>query len=66
MLPKVKDHAPATSIVTTLAQEKQFNTFFRLTSAGVIARLREKFPDLPEHPDAKTVFVKLRELRNKW
>ena len=25
-----------------------------------------EFPDLPERPDAKTVFVKLRELRNKW
>ena len=22
--------------------------------------------DLPEHPDPKTVFVKLRELRNRW
>ena len=22
--------------------------------------------DLPERPDAKTVFVKLRELRNRW
>ncbi len=29
-------------------------------------RLREAFPDLPEHPDQKTVFLKLRELRNKW
>lgn len=66
LLPKVKDHDPATSIITTLKEEKQFNTFFRLTSPGVIARLREKFPDLPEQPDAKTVFVKLRELRNKW
>jgi hydroxyacylglutathione hydrolase len=28
--------------------------------------LREAFPDLPENPDEKTVFVKLRELRNKW
>jgi len=28
--------------------------------------LREEFPDLPEQPDPKTVFVKLRELRNKW
>ncbi len=44
----------------------RFNTFFRLTSASVIARLREAFPDLPETPDAKTVFVKLRELRNTW
>lgn len=66
LLPKVTGHDPATSVVTTLKEEKQFNTFFRLTSPGVIAKLRDKFPDLPEQPDAKTVFVKLRELRNKW
>jgi hydroxyacylglutathione hydrolase len=66
LLPKVTGHDPATSVVTTLAEEKQFNTFFRLTSASVIARLRERFPDLPEEPDAKTVFVTLRELRNSW
>jgi hydroxyacylglutathione hydrolase len=66
LLPKVTAHDPASSIVTTLAQEKQFNTFFRLGSPGVIARLREQFPELPERPDARTVFTKLRELRNKW
>jgi hydroxyacylglutathione hydrolase len=38
----------------------------RLTSPAVIDRLREDFPDLPDRPDAKTVFVKLRELRNRW
>jgi hydroxyacylglutathione hydrolase len=38
----------------------------RLDSPGVIARLREEFPELPDQPDAKTVFTKLRELRNKW
>jgi len=32
----------------------------------VIARLREKFPELPEQPDTETVFLKLRELRNSW
>jgi len=32
----------------------------------VIAKLRAVFPDLDEHPDEKTVFVKLRELRNRW
>ena len=51
---------------TTLAEERTFNTFFRLGSASVIAKLREAFPDLPEGPDARTVFFKLRELRNKW
>ncbi|MEO8858669.1 MAG: hydroxyacylglutathione hydrolase [Burkholderiaceae bacterium] len=66
LLPAVASHDPATSIVATLAQEKQHNTFFRLTNASVIAKLRESFPDLPENPDAKTVFIKLRELRNTW
>ncbi len=65
-LPRVADHDPAASAVTTLGEEKQFNTFLRLGSPGVIAKLRESFPDLPEQPDAKTVFTKLRELRNKW
>lgn len=66
LLPSVTGHDPATSVVTTLAEEKQFNTFFRLTSPAVIERLRQSFPDLPARPDAKTVFVRLRELRNKW
>jgi hydroxyacylglutathione hydrolase len=52
--------------VTTLGLEKRINTFFRLQNPAVIARLREKFPDLPERPDARTVFVRLRELRNRW
>ena len=66
LLPQVTRHDPATSVVTTLADERRFNTFFRLSSASVIARLRERFPDLPEAPDARTVFTKLRELRNSW
>ncbi len=66
LLPTVAGHDPAKSVITTLQQEKQHNSFFRLTSAGVIAKLRESFPDLPEQPDARTVFVKLRELRNQW
>jgi hydroxyacylglutathione hydrolase len=66
LLPRVAGQDPATSMVTTIAEEKAFNTFFRLTSPGVIAKLRESFPDLPEQPDARTVFIKLRELRNSW
>ena len=31
-----------------------------------VALLREAFPDLPDNPDPKTVFLRLRELRNKW
>jgi len=66
LLREVGSQDPAKAKVTTLALEKEINTFFRLTSPSVIARLRESFPDLPDQPDAKTVFVKLRELRNSW
>ncbi|MDO8250431.1 MAG: hydroxyacylglutathione hydrolase [Rhodoferax sp.] len=66
LLPSVVAHDPAASAVTTLAQEKQVNTFLRLNSPSVIARLRDDFPDLPDAPDARTVFSKLRELRNQW
>jgi hydroxyacylglutathione hydrolase len=38
----------------------------RLDSPGVIARLREEFPELAQQPDARTVFTRLRELRNTW
>ncbi|MGH8241059.1 MAG: hydroxyacylglutathione hydrolase C-terminal domain-containing protein, partial [Steroidobacteraceae bacterium] len=52
--------------VTTLVEEKRVNTFFRLQSPAIIQRLREAFPDLDAQPDARTVFVRLRELRNRW
>ena len=57
---------PAAAKVTTLAEEKRINSFFRLRNPQLIARLREKFPDLGEQPDARSVFVRLRELRNRW
>jgi hydroxyacylglutathione hydrolase len=66
ILPAMEAQDPAKPLVTTLALEKAINTFFRLTSSSVIQHLREAFPDLPDEPDPKTVFLKLRELRNKW
>jgi len=66
LLPAVSGHDPVTMHVTTLDEEKRINTFLRLSSPSVIAKLREAFPDLPARPDAKTVFLKLRELRNSW
>ncbi len=66
LLPGVTGHDPATSIVTTLRDEKQHNSFFRLSSPTIIAKLRESFPDLPEQPDPQTVFTRLREMRNQW
>ena len=66
MLDKLSGQDPDNAFVSTLEVERQVNTFFRLTSPAVIAALRESFPDLPEKPDPRTVFLKLRELRNKW
>jgi len=66
LLARARAQDPADAVVTTLGEEKRVNTFFRLQNPEVIARLRESFPTLGAHPDARTVFLKLRELRNKW
>lgn len=66
LLEAVKTQDPNRALVSTLALEKEVNTFFRLYSPTVIAKLRQAFPDLPDDPDPKIVFVKLRELRNSW
>jgi hydroxyacylglutathione hydrolase len=62
----LQDQDPGHAMVTSLELEKEINTFFRLRSPSVIARLRAAFPDLPDEPDPRTVFLKLRELRNSW
>ncbi len=66
LLADVAEQDPNAPLVSTLALEKEINTFFRLHSPSVIRALREAFPDLPDEPDPKTVFLKLRELRNSW
>ena len=66
MLVEIENQDPNNALVTTLSMEREFNTFFRLSSRTVIERLRQDFPNLPDNPDRKTVFLKLRELRNQW
>ena len=66
LLDSACEQAPESMKVTTLGEEKRINTFFRLQSPTVIAGLRAAFPDIGEQPDARTVFLRLRELRNKW
>ena len=66
MIRDYADQDPDDALVTTLAQERKMNTFFRLDSPSVIARLQEDFPEIGDDPDPRTVFLKLRELRNNW
>ena len=54
------------ALVTTIGQERDINTFFRLDSPSVIAKLQEQFPEIGDSPNPRTVFLKLRELRNSW
>lgn len=66
LLERVSGQDPDAPYVSTMAVEAEVNTFLRLRSPSVVARLRESFPDLPDAPDERTVFLKLRELRNGW
>ncbi len=66
LLEKCKNQDPAHALLTTLGQEKEINTFFRLQSPTIVAKLAEEFPEIGDNPDARTVFLKLRELRNSW
>lgn len=66
LLEELKDQDPNNAKITTLGEERQINTFLRLDSASIAAGLKEQFSDLPDTPDEKSVFLKLRELRNNW
>jgi hydroxyacylglutathione hydrolase len=66
LLQRARDQDPAAAVVTTLGQEKLINAFLRLQNPEVIEGVRKSFPELGAHPDPRTVFLKLRELRNSW
>ena len=57
---------PHQAIITTLGIEKEINTFFRLENPSVIKTLQKDFSTLTETPNPQEVFLRLRELRNKW
>lgn len=66
LLASVQDRDGAAAPITTLGEERRINTFFRLQQPAVIDGLRAIFPGMPEKPEARAVFLKLRELRNRW
>jgi len=66
LLTQVQHQDPHNPLVTTLHQEKMVNPFFRLTSKTIIEKLKHSFPDLPEAPEPKDVFLALRKLRDQW
>lgn len=50
--------------ITTIGEEKTYNPFMRLDDPNIISGLKKSNPDMSDDP--KSVFVKLRELRNSW
>ena len=66
LLAAIRHQDPDQAMVSTLAMEKEMNVFFRLQNPSVIAALRQEFPGIGEQPSPRTVFLKLRELRNSW
>lgn len=66
LMAEIGNQDPNNALVSTLGLEKEINAFFRLHNPTVMARISETFPEVGENPDPKTVFLKLRELRNSW
>jgi hydroxyacylglutathione hydrolase len=66
MIGEYENQDPDDALVTTLGQEKEVNTFLRLQHSSVVEQLLEDYPEMGEKPDARAVFLKLRELRNNW
>ncbi|MBT5428872.1 MAG: hydroxyacylglutathione hydrolase [Rhodospirillaceae bacterium] len=66
LLIELENHDPNQAIITNIGLEREINTFLRLNNDNIINKLRERFSDLPDILDEKTVFIKLRELRNTW
>ncbi len=66
LLTSLGNYDPANAIVTTLAEEFEINTFFRLEQTSLVEKLQSDFPEIGDSPSRETVFLKLRELRNSW
>ena len=66
LLDTAKSQDPHKAMVTTIALEREINTFFRLENPSVISTLKKDFPALGEAPTPREVFLRLRELRNNW
>ena len=50
--------------LSTIGEEKLYNPFMRYDNEDIIANLKDKHPDMDTDP--RSVFTKLRELRNNW
>ncbi len=66
LLDEVMDQDLNQPLVTTMGLEKQINCFLRLGNSEIIENLYASVEGFPQSPQAKDVFLALRELRNHW
>ena len=50
--------------LSTIGEEKTYNPFFRLNESSIVDNLKAEHSFRSD--DEKSVFIKLRELRNNW
>jgi len=66
MLEKLRGQDPHHAHITSMAEERRVNSFFRLTNATIITKLKQENTLQSDQPEPREVFKALRELRNHW
>ncbi|MGI9534050.1 MAG: hydroxyacylglutathione hydrolase [Thermodesulfobacteriota bacterium] len=61
---KIESINGSEEVLSTIGEERKYNPFMRFDNTEIIDNLKEKNPDMDT--DGRSVFTKLRELRNNW
>ncbi|NOZ43164.1 MAG: hydroxyacylglutathione hydrolase [Alphaproteobacteria bacterium] len=66
MLDKLRGQNPDNAYITTLAEERRINSFFRLTNPVIVEKLKREKANIGDNPGPREIFKALRQLRNHW
>lgn len=66
MLEELRGQDPHKAYISTMADERKINSFFRLKNPSIIHKLKQEKAVTTENPAPREVFKALRELRNHW
>ncbi len=61
---KIEEVNSSKEALSTIGEERLYNPFMRFDNEELIANLKGKYPEM--NTDGRSVFTKLRELRNNW
>ncbi len=66
MLEKLRGQDPHNAVITTMADERRVNSFFRLDNPDIIEKLQQENSGISTDPAPREIFKALRQLRNHW